>query len=92
MKFNYPDPDTGYYEDEASYLAYDRELELAAQNREDRLEWEAEEMQSKLWDGERLLAQRPEGVDPETGCTAAEMKEEEIDGVTPRQSCERRVA
>ena len=91
--FYFRDPDTGYCEDEyASSEDYDRDVEHAAQEREYRLESQAEEMHSMLWDGERLLAKRPEGVDSETGCTPVEMKEEEIGSMTPRQSYERRIA
>ena len=58
----YPDPETGYCEDEASYLDYLHEIEEEEHYLEARLE-----------------AARAEGreVDPETGCTPAEMKEEE---------------
>ena len=90
MTFYFPDSETGYYEDELSFFAHDRELELAAQNREDRLEAQAEEMHSQMWAGEENLipADRPrdplfddteDAIDLETGCTAAEMREEEID-------------
>ena len=47
----FPDSNTGYYDDERSFYDHDRELELAAQNREDRFEAEAEEMLERLWDG-----------------------------------------
>src|ERR1022692_4567674 len=76
--FHFPDSDTGYYEDEYSFFAHDRELELIELEREQRFEAQAEEMHERLWAG-------PVDMDPETGCTAAEMKEEEeIDIVNAR--------
>lgn len=87
MTCYFPDSDTGYYEDEYSFFAHDRELELAAQNREDRLEAQAEEMLAGLWEGVDLnkacpppFENRKDAIDPETGCTAAEMKVEEREG------------
>jgi hypothetical protein len=88
MTLYFPDSDTGYYEDEYTFFAHDRELELAAQNREDRLEAQAEEMHAELWAGPIVpyVDDSPiygtfgatDDIDPETGCTAAEMKEEEV--------------
>ena len=95
----FPDSETGYYEDERSFFDHDRELELAEFKREQRFEREAEEMQSTLWARplEPMEDEEPtgygrsagsDGVDPETGCTTAEMKEEEGYWV-PRQTVER---
>lgn len=94
------DPETGYFEDEESYYAYDREMEAREANRQARLDWEAEEMLAMAWAGdEGLTTQPPEttlgsAIDPETGCTSAEMKDdemkqEETGGINPQQ---RRVA
>ena len=96
----FPDPDTGYCDDERSYYDHDRELELAELQREVRFEVEAEEMLSGLWVGpivpyvdaspvSRSFA-APEGIDSETGCTPAEMKEEEIDRVPVGRTIEER--
>jgi len=81
--FHFPDSDTGYYDDERSFFDHDRELELAELEREDRFEVEAEEMLAKLWTGplpvvdEMPITSGTFGtqnhIDPETGCTAAEM-------------------
>jgi hypothetical protein len=63
MKYQYlPDPETGYCEDEAGYLDYLHEIEVEEQYRAAHL----------------VANEEPSGVDPETGCTAAEMKEEEL--------------
>jgi hypothetical protein len=126
--FHFPDSDTGYYDTETAFERHERELEVAALEREDRLEAQAEEMHSIMWAVEDLI-KRPRtalndnledaffrqsvdvpsdeslrnylvraiaqhgakkvslGVeaptDPETGCTAAEMKEEEVNSVLP---------
>jgi len=53
--FHFPDSDTGYYDDERSFFDHDRELELAAVEREQRLEAQAEEMHAMLWAGESDL-------------------------------------
>ena len=84
--FHFPDSDTGYYDDERSFFDHDRELELAELEREDRFEVEAEEMLANLWAGQTvpLVNETPiasgtfgteNHIDPETGCTAAEMGE-----------------
>ena len=98
MMFHYPDPDTGYCEDEQSFVDEDREQELAELEREQLLEVEAEEIRKTLWAGPIVpyLDDSPiypafvprEAVDPETGCTAAEMKEQEVD-LPPRRPVER---
>jgi hypothetical protein len=56
---HFPDSDTGYYDTEEAVFAHDRELELAAQEREDRFEAQAEEMHERLWEGERDLVEAP---------------------------------
>ena len=56
----FPETDTGYYEDESSFYAHDRELEVAEANREARLEWEAEEMLARAWEGEKVLDDAPQ--------------------------------
>jgi hypothetical protein len=57
--FHFPDSDTGYYDTEEAFFAHDRDLELAAQEREDRFEAQAEEMHERLWEGERDLIEAP---------------------------------
>src|SRR5689334_5878714 len=96
--FHYPDPDTGYCEDEQSLVDEDREQELAELEREQQFEAEAEEIHTSLWAGPivpyvddspiypALFAR--EAVDPETGCTPAEMREDEGD-LPPRRRVER---
>jgi hypothetical protein len=94
MLLVFRDPETGYYEDECSFYAHDREMELKEQEREDRFEAQAEEMLATLWVGEEdLSAESPrslnDAINPETGCAAAEMKEEEMESASDN---ERRVA
>ena len=66
--FHFPDSDTGYYDTEEAFYAHDAELEAAEERRY--LE-EIEASHGCEFDREPMPY-----LDPETGCTAAEMEEE----------------
>jgi len=83
--FYFPDSDTGYYDTEEAFYALDAEMEAAEERRY------LEELEaSHGWDFDRRPMTPPDDIDPETGCTAAEMKEEEIHWV-PAYPAEREI-
>jgi hypothetical protein len=68
--FHFPDSDTGYYDTEEAFYALDAEIE-AAEERAYLDELEA----SHGCDFDARPMMPPDYVDPETGCTPAEMEE-----------------
>ena len=83
--FHFPDSDTGYYDTEEAFYALDAEIE-AAEERAYLDELEA----SHGCDFDARPMVPPDYLDPETGCTAAEMKEEET-GWLPACPAEREI-
>ncbi len=69
--FHFPDSDTGYYDTEERFYAHDAEMEAAEERRY--LE-EIEASHGRELDGRLTLP----SVNPETGCTAAEMDEDRM--------------
>ena len=70
MTFHFPDSDTGYYDREEAFYRHDAEMEAAAERRY------LEEIEaSHGCDFEARPMMPPDYVDPETGCTPAEMEE-----------------
>ena len=68
--FHFPDSETGYYDTEEAFYALDAEIE-AAEERAYLDELEA----SHGCDFDARPMMPPDLMDPETGCTAAEMEE-----------------
>ena len=77
--FHFPDSDTGYYDTEEAFYALDAAHEAAEEARY--LE-ELEASHGCEFDARPIVPMAD--IDPETGCTAAEMKEEEIHWVPAR--------
>jgi hypothetical protein len=68
--FHFPDSDTGYYDTEEAFFALDAEHEAAEERRY------LEELEaSHGCDFDREPMMPPDDMDPETGCTPADMEE-----------------
>ena len=82
--FHFPDSDTGYYDTEEAFYALDAQHEAA----EERAYLEELEASHGEFDAGPIVPVAD--IDPETGCTAAEMKEEET-GWVPACPAEREI-
>ena len=94
MKCHFPDPDTGYYDDEERFYELDAQHE--AEEERKYLE-ELEASRGCGFDGRPITVSKDqrEELDPETGCTLAEMDEEKVfwahsmGASKTKQDCER---